>query len=302
MSNRVSVTVPATSGNIGPGFDVLGLALSLRNELHVRVLSRKPGNPVIRIVGEGDTTLPKDARNIVFRTIVAVFKKAKRPLPQLELVCVNRIPLTRGMGSSSAAYLAGLLVGNELVGRKWNKEQILSWATALEGHPDNVAPALLGGVKASGVFNGQVVTADIAAPKTKLILAIPEFELSTKKARKVLPKMITMKDAISNLSAVSLLPFAFQKNETLLKNLLNDRWHEPYRAKLIPGFYAVKKAALNAGALGVTLSGAGPTMLGFSSGARAKAVGQAMQRAFAKAGVRSRILQLSIDKTGAVVK
>ncbi len=294
--------MPASSGNIGPGFDVLGLALTLRNELHVRVLGKDAPKLRIRIVGEGEKTLPLDTRNAVYKTIAGVFRKAKKPLPNLELVCVNRIPLTRGLGSSSAAYLSGLLAANRLLGNKFDSNQVLSWATELEGHPDNVAPALLGGVRASAVLGKNVVTALLDSPKTSLVLAVPHFELSTKKARKVLPKKITMKDAISNLAAVSLLPHAFRKNKALLQDLLNDRWHEPYRAKLIPGFWNVKSAALKAGAHGVALSGAGPSMIAFTPASKVKRVSQAMQAAFRKAGVQSRILKLSVDKRGAVVK
>jgi homoserine kinase len=148
----------------------------------------------------------------------------------------------------------------------------------------------------------EVVTAAVPEPKAKLVLAVPQFELSTKLARRVLPKTISMKDAISNLAAVSLLPHAFQKDETLLGRILNDRWHEPYRAKLIPGFYKVKAAALKAGAHGVALSGAGPTMISFVKPTRVGAVANAMRSAFARAGVKSQIMQLAIDKRGAVVK
>lgn len=302
MKKSFVVSVPASSGNIGPGFDVLGLALTLRNELRVRLLNSNAPKLRLRILGEGENTLPQNASNVVYKTMEGVFRKAKRPIPNLELVCVNRIPLTRGLGSSSSAFLCGLLAANALLGNKFDSDQILSWATGLEGHPDNVAPALLGGVRASAVFGKKVVTSLVDSPKTTLVLAVPQFELSTKKARKVLPKKVTMKDAISNLAAVSLLPHAFRRDATLLKDLLNDRWHEPYRAKLIPGFWKVKSAALKAGAYGVALSGAGPSMIAFVPAAKNERVAQAMQNAFRRAGVKSRTMKLSVDTRGAVVK
>jgi homoserine kinase len=238
---------------------------------------------------------------VIFRTIAHVFRKAGRHLPPIALRCVNRIPLARGLGSSSAAYLAGLLAGNHLVGNRFSDETILDMATELEGHPDNVAPALYGGARASGVIDGRVVSFALPLPEATCVVAIPDFQLSTKKARAVLPARVPLQDAVFNLAAVSLMPFAF-KQPTLLAGLLNDRVHEPYRAKLVPGFFSVKKAALKAGALGVTLSGAGPTMLGFCPKRKAASIGAAMQAAFKRAGVKSQVLKLAINKRGAVVR
>lgn len=299
---RVSVTVPASSGNVGPGFDVLGLALPLRNELHVRVLGKKPGAPVIRIVGEGERSLPTDQRNGVYKTMAWLFQKAKKSLPKLDMVCVNRIPLARGLGSSAAAYLSALLAANRLLGDRFTKGEILNFAAKLEGHPDNVAPALMGGVRASGVYGKNVVSAAFPSPSLKIVAVVPAFELSTKKARKILPKKVPMRDAVANLAAVALMASALSGNHALLGRLLNDRWHEPYRARLIPGFPSVKKAALAAGALGVILSGAGPTMLAFVKAGRAKAVAKAMRTAFLRAGVESKAMEFNIDEKGAVVQ
>lgn len=302
-SRSFTVRVPASSGNMGPGFDVLGIAVSLYSEVRVRVLSRKPGNPVILIKGEGERKVPSNERNLVFRCIRYVFKKAKKPLPQLRVECINRIPLARGLGSSSAAILAGLLAGNRLLGNKFSLEQILDWATAWEGHPDNVAAALYGGIQASLVLKGRVESLAWPVPNLKLVAAVPAFKLSTERARHVLPKTIPMKDVVSNLAAVAVMAQAFAKRKfELLSMALNDRVHEPYRAALIPGFWAVKKAALDAGAYAVTLSGAGPSLMAYASSSDASRVAQAMQRAFKRAGVESRTLQLSVDKKGAVVR
>lgn len=298
----MTVKVPATSGNIGPGFDVLGLALDYYNELRVKVIGVDASKPLIHIYGEGENSLPRDSKNLVFQVIKKVFVKAKKALPQLEIYCGNQIPLTRGMGSSSAAILSGLLAGNSLAGDVFSKEEILTMATEIEGHPDNVAPALYGGVRASAVYENKVFSAAWPVPSLQVVVVIPSFELSTKKARAVLPKEVPMKDAIANLSAVSLMSVAFQGQPNLLKYILNDRWHEPYRAKLIPGFYSVKKAALKAGAYGVTLSGAGPTMLAFVRPGLGKKVGHAMEKSFARFKVNSTALTLSINKKGALVQ
>ncbi len=296
------VTVPASSGNLGPGFDVLGFALDYHNELIVNVVDPKPAAPMIHVIGEGALTLPRDKKNIIFSTMEWLFKKAKRPMPALVLGCVNRIPLARGMGSSSAAFVSALVAANHLLKNKYSKDELLSFATKLEGHPDNVAPAMLVGVRASAVFGKRVVSIEWPIPRCDVVVAVPAFELSTKKARAVLPKNISMKDAVWNLSAVSLLSHAMTKDMSLLKSLLNDRWHEPYRAKLIPGFFKVKEAALMCGALGVILSGAGPTMLAFVPKNKRSLVGDAMKKTFARAGVESRIMSLAIDKRGATIQ
>ncbi len=307
MIRRVSVTVPASSGNLGPGFDVLGLALDYRNELHVRVLDKKPGAPLIRIVGEGDglnlgRALPTDEKNGIYRTMEWLFRRAKKECPKLDIVCVNRIPLARGLGSSSAAYLSALLAANRLLEDAFSREDILRFATELEGHPDNVAPALLGGIRASGVFEKKIVTAKLPTPRLKMVVAVPAFELATKKARQVLPKRVPMQDAVFNLSAVALMSEALGSRPELLKDLLNDKLHEPYRAPLIKGFHKVKEAALRAGAFGVILSGAGPTILAFARPSLSEQVATAMRSAFKKAGVECKTMKLEIDSKGAVVK
>jgi homoserine kinase len=302
LRKRVTVLVPATSGNIGPGFDVLGLALNWQNELRVEVLKAVSGPPEIVVQGEGENTLPRDSRNIIFKTMAGVFSKAKRRVPRLKLICFNRIPLARGLGSSAAAYLSALLAANRLLNDRFGLEQILDWAAEMEGHPDNVAPALFGGVCASGLFEGGVVSVQLPIPTVRLVAVIPDFELSTKRARAVLPRYIPLKDAVFNLSAVALLPFALSGQGHLLKYILNDRWHEPYRAKLIPGFSLVKEAALKAGALGVTLSGAGPTMLGFAAKTNVARVGHVMRKAFETSGIRSFVKEVSVNRTGALVR
>jgi homoserine kinase len=222
LIKNISVTVPASSGNLGPGFDVWGMALTLRNELHVRVLSSLPKQPLIHVMGEGESTVLRDSSNVVFKALARVFKLRKKTMPPLELVCVNRIPLARGLGSSSAAILSGLLAGNELLGRPWSLDDILLEATKMEGHPDNVAPALLGGIRAAGVFEGKVISYSFPHGDFKAVVAIPSFELSTKKARKVLPKMVSMQDAVQNLSAMSLFSNAIKSNLPLLKSILNE--------------------------------------------------------------------------------
>lgn len=301
MQNRFSVNVPATSGNLGPGFDVLGMALDFYNELYVES-DGKPGALRIEVHGEGVQSVPRDQSNVIYQALSRVFKAAKKKVPSVKLVCVNRIPLTRGLGSSSAALLSGLLAGNRLLGNKFSRNQILNWATEMEGHPDNVAPALLGGIQASAWIDGSVLTSSWPVPKLDAVVAIPKFELSTKKARAILPRLLPMKDAIANLSYVALMRDALSMQYHLLPSLLNDQWHEPYRAKLVPGFYQVKRAALKAGALGVILSGAGPTMLSFAFEKDASVIASAMKKAFSSARVECETKILSLNRKGAVIQ
>lgn len=304
MSRSVIVKVPASSGNIGPGFDVLGLALNFYNELRVKELSRRPGDPVIIVQGEGEAFVSRRRNNIIYRSFARVFNAAGQKPPRVEMRCLNRIPLARGLGSSSAAIVSGLLAANQFLKRRYSTSQILDWATQIEGHPDNVAPALLGGVQASTVINGHVLTSQWKKPDLDVVVAVPHFQLETKKARAVLPEKISMVDAVHNLGAVAIMQEAFIYKTEWLKNVLNDCWHEPYRATLIPGFNSVKIQALRAGALGVTLSGAGPTILSFVPRKRSIAdrVGNAMSTAFKQAHVHCDVRWLTINQKGSMVR
>jgi homoserine kinase len=302
LKKPFTVKVPASSGNLGAGFDVLGLALNLHSELRVQVLNSSPGAPMIRVHGEGEAVVARDKRNLIYQCIEYVFKKAKRPVPRLELLCLNRIPLARGLGSSSAAIVAGLVAGNRLLQDKFSTSQLVAWATDIEGHADNVASAFFGGVVGNLIVENEVISRSWPVPNLKCVLAVPAFELSTKKARAVLPKAIPMKDAVANIAAISMLNAALAGDYALLKGALSDRLHEPYRAKLIPGFYAVKSAAEKAGAYGTALSGAGPSILALADRRHAKRVGAAMVAAFKRARVNSKVLILDIDKKGVIVR
>lgn len=302
MKKSVFVSVPASSGNLGPGFDVLGAALQLRNDLRVHVDAAQRERVRVIVKGEGASALPVDDRNAVVKGIYFVFRRSRVSPPKLRVECVNRIPLARGLGSSSAAYLSGLLAGNALLGNRFSKEEILGMATELEGHPDNVAPALFGGIRAAGWVHGKVASFAWPVPRLVAVAAIPEFHLATKKARAVLPKRVPMKDAVSNIAAVALMRDAFPSAPGLLADLLNDRLHEPFRARLVPGFHAVKKHALRRGALGVILSGAGPTMVAFAQPKRAPRIAEAMRQSFHREGVRCVAKILNFDRKGAIVR
>lgn len=301
----VRVRVPGTSANCGPGFDCLGLACTVYNDLELR-LTREPGLS-ITMTGEGATNIPCDNRNIVWRSAQYLLEKAGKDKEYRGAVIhmENRVPLSRGLGSSATAIVAGLTAANALIGNPFNRREILQFATNIEGHPDNVAPAIFGGFTVNAVTNGRVdCFSFLPRFRMKFVVAVPNFPLSTRMARKVLPTEVPMKDAIFNIGRASMLVAALTRgNERYLRLGLDDALHQPYRAELIPGMYDVFKAARRAGAVGATLSGAGPCLIAYVLERRhaEEAVGKAMLEAFRKHDVDARILTLDLDTHGAQI-
>lgn len=295
---RVTVTVPATTSNLGPGFDCLGLALSLRNELTLE-LRDEVGHATVDISGEGAKTLPRDEHNVMVKAARLILPKS---LPgRLHFKCVNRIPLARGLGSSAAAAVAGLWASSHLFGTlRTSEDKLEAMAVELEGHPDNVAPCVHGGLTASLVEDGKSRANRLNIhPSLSAVVCIPEFELATKKARAALPEKVPMADAVFNLSRALLLTRALEVGRTnRLAGLMDDRLHQPYRAKLVPGLREAVEAAVAAGAAGAALSGSGPTVFAFVEASRAPHVGSAMKRAFETKDVSSRWLHLEVDRQG----
>ena len=301
----VRVRVPGTSANCGPGFDCLGLACTVYNDLELR-LTREPGLS-ITMTGEGATNIPCDNRNIVWRSAQYLLEKAGKDKEYRGAVIhmENRVPLSRGLGSSATAIVAGLTAANALIGNPFNRREILQFATNIEGHPDNVAPAIFGGFTVNAVTNGRVdCFSFLPRFRMKFVVAVPNFPLSTRMARKVLPTEVPMKDAIFNIGRASMLVAALTRgNERYLQLGLDDALHQPYRAELIPGMYDVFKAARRAGAAGATLIGAGPCLIAYVLERRhaEEAVGKAMLEAFRKHDVDARILTLDLDTHGAQI-
>lgn len=288
--------IPATTANLGPGFDVLGLALNLYNEVEMESIEQ---GLEIRVEGEGADSIARDESNLVYQAALQVFERAGWVPGGLRIRLSNSIPVTRGLGSSSAALVGGLVAANRLCGEPFSREELLEIGTEMEGHPDNVAPVLYGGLVIAGQVRGQWRTQRITPPAGLCIVAaVPDFELSTQLAREVVPSAISREDAIFLSSHVGLMMAALQKNDLeLFGACLEDRMHEPYRESLIPGMRAVLEAAVGAGALGAALSGAGPTLLAFHDG-RGEEIGHAMQVTFAAHGVSCRILHLYPDLGG----
>jgi len=292
---KVLVKVPATTANLGPGFDALGLALNLWNETEFTATDDR--KIALTIEGEGESILPRDANNAIVDAALQIYERAGKPCPGLRIHCRNRVPLGSGLGSSSAALLTGLLGANAVLGNPLSDEEILKLAIETEGHPDNVAPAMLGGLVASIVYEERVISLKLPARANRgsihVTVVLPDFDFPTKQARAILPKQVERKDAIYNISRAVLVTEALRTGDLdLLGKAMTDALHQPYRLPLIPGAQAAMEAARHAGTAAVALSGAGPSLIAFSSKEN-PAVGAAMKRAFEQAGLSARIFELS---------
>ncbi len=262
MTNRrIIVKVPASTANLGPGFDTLGMALSLY--AWIEMSASLNGETVIQLHGEGLHGISTDKSNLIYKVAQLVFKEAGVTLPELHISMYSDIPLTRGLGSSASAIVGALVAANALAGSPLSEDRLFQLATELEGHPDNVGASLFGGIVVSA-WDGKHAAKVRIEPHAKLevLVAIPAFQLSTEKARHALPSQITMKDAVFNLGSSSLLVAALASGQLeIIPYAMRDRLHQPYRAALIPGMTEILDKATDHGALGAALSGAGPTLL-----------------------------------------
>jgi homoserine kinase len=294
---RVRVRVPATSANLGPGFDALGLALALHNE----VIGEEADEVAVAVEGEGAARLDAGAKNVVARGVALGFEVAGRPFRGARLRCVNRIPLSRGLGSSAAAWVGGLLAANALLGEPIDRDGLLAAATRAEGHPDNVAAALLGGLTVSCADGPRVTAVSLPLPAgIDWVVLVPETESSTHEARAVLPDVVPRADAVFNVQRVSLLLAALGAGRADLLDLaMQDRLHQPYRRRLFPWMEEVAAAGRRAGALGCVLSGAGPCLLAAVPARGGQVVAAAMAEALLAAGIAGQALHLPVDPRGA---
>ena len=299
---HITIRVPATSANLGPGFDSLGLALDLWNETVIRLAIEF----TVQVKGEGAEKLSLGENNLIIRSAQKLADCAGKHLPPFHVDCVNQIPLSSGLGSSAAAKLTGLLAANSLLGKPLSSAEILDLATEMEGHPDNVAPALLGGLVVSTMDSGSVVAHKIVgvenAPPLFITVVFPEFHLPTHESRTALPQQVSLKDAIHNISRAVLVTEAFRNGDMqLLGKAMTDTLHQPHRLPLIPGAQAAMDAAKAAGAAAAALSGAGPSVIAFSS-KQDSAIGEAMKHAFEERGLQARIFPLKMSNHGAEIQ
>jgi homoserine kinase len=296
----VTVYVPATTANLGPGFDTLGLALDLWNEAEFSQAGE--GGLTLNISGEGRQTLPIDETNAIAAAALQIYALVGKDPDGLTIHCTNRIPLISGLGSSSAALLTGMLGANALLGEPFSRQDILVMATRNEGHPDNVVPAMLGGLVASVLRADRIVTRKLLVSPMAITVVFPDYYFPTKAARAILPEYVLREDAIFNVSRAVLVIKSFETGDLeLMGEVMEDSLHQPYRLPLIPGAQAAIQAASQAGASAAALSGAGPSLIAFSRQPADAEIGLAMQQAFEKAGLTARIFPLNISQSGASV-
>ena len=265
MSRPVTVRVPATSANLGPGFDCLGLALDLHDEVVVTAGDPGDGDHVeVQVHGEGSGAVPTDARHLVVRALHAALDALGEPHPPLIMTCTNRIPHGRGLGSSAAAVVAGLLAGRALVAGgtdRLDDDALLSLASAMEGHPDNAAACLLGGLTLAWSDAGGVHAVRLEPrPELRATVLVPAAALSTETARWLLPAQVPHADAAHAAGRTALLVAALTGVPGLLLPATEDRLHQSYRAAAMPGTDALVRALRDAGTAAV-VSGAGPSVL-----------------------------------------
>ncbi|HEV8438380.1 MAG TPA: homoserine kinase [Methylomirabilota bacterium] len=293
---RVRVRVPASSANLGPGFDALALALALHNEVMLEESDRLS----LTVSGEGEGRLHAGADNVVARGVLLAYAAAGRPFQGAAIHCVNRIPFGRGLGSSAAAWVAGLVGGNALLGDPLDRDALVTLAARAEGHPDNVAAAILGGLTISCASDDRIVALALPVPPDlHWVVLVPKLEGSTHEARAVLPAAVSRGDAVFNVQRVSMLLAAlFTDRRELLELAMQDRLHQPYRFPLFPWMAEVSAAARRAGALGCVLSGAGSALLAAVRGPAAP-VERAMEGALRAAGIDGTAASLAVDTAGA---
>lgn len=296
-SSMVRVQVPATTANLGPGFDCLGMALQLYNVVE---MSRTTSGLIIEVQGEGAGDIARDESNVVYKAAMLVFNNVGYRPGGLKIKLINSIPVARGLGSSASAIVGGMIAANILSGGKLSQKELLSMACSMEGHPDNVTAALLGGMVISVPVEGEVKCSKIDPPSgLRTVVAIPDFTLSTKTAREILPQQIPLNDAVFNLGRVALLVAAMQKGDfSLLGTAMEDRLNQPFRSTLVPGMKKVLAAARLAGARGVTLSGAGPTLIAFAD-SNLELIAKVMRDTFKQNGVLARVMILDPSPVGA---
>jgi len=295
---EVIVRVPATTANIGPGFDCLGAALTLYNQFKFTPAEKT----TIELTGSesGGLSLGLGSDNLLYKSFLKLYDYIDHFPPAVKMEVEINVPLARGLGSSATAIVGGLVGANSLAKNPLTTKEIRDLAISLEGHPDNVVPALFGNCQLSVGSRGSWQVSSIPWHSEIVpVLAIPDFQLSTEKARSVLPLEVPRQDAIFNMAHLGLLLRALETgNPDWLRTSLQDRLHQPYRLPLISGYSSVSLAALEAGAYGLVISGAGPTLLALSSPDLSPDVASAITQAWQKEGIQSKVLILELDREG----
>jgi len=294
------VRIPASTSNLGAGFDALSLAL----DRHLKVSVERAASLRIEARGVDQSLIPTTTDNLIYRAALAAAGMRGRVLPPFLMIIENQIPLARGMGSSAAAIIAGITCYEVLSNDRLNEQDLFRCAFEFESHPDNLAAALFGGLVATAVSdNGTVlVSKPVITGRVAGIVVIPSFELSTETARSVLPQSYSRKDVVYNIQRSALTIAALTSGDwPMMREAMRDRVHQPYRAKLIPGLEEILSLELD-GLFGIALSGAGPTVFAFADPDHTDTVGRAIAGIFKQHGVDATSQLVNIDRSGRLVE
>lgn len=293
----IKIQVPATSANLGAGFDALGLALSFYNYIEMEE------NDGIDISSSDGSVVPADETNLIYSSAKSLYDICGKPFKGLKIVQENNIPMTRGLGSSSACIIGGLMGANTLMGNPLTLDEMVNLSAQIEGHPDNTAPALLGGI-VTAVFDGKCVhwVKQEIFTTLKFVVIIPDFELSTEKSRECLPENVPFKDAVYNLSRASLFSASLLTGKYQnLRTAVDDKLHQPHRLKLIKNADEVFDTCYSLGAYAVYMSGAGPSIMAIVDKDCHYFYGK-LRFALNNAGLENwQVKELSIDNNGTVL-
>ena len=289
----IKIRVPATSANLGPGFDCLGLALDIWNEVGFDIAEETS----YHVSGEGADKLSAHPNNLLIRAMQKVFEVCEQK-HNVIITAQNQIWLSSGLGSSAAAIVAGMCGANELLNHPLTESDLLRLATQMEGHPDNAAPALLGGLVVSAMSGEKIITRHYDVPDWNIVIVKPDVYWPTHKARAVLPKRVSRADAVFNIGRAALVVEALRSGDLdLLKDVMDDRIHQPYRLNQIQGAREAFAAAKQFGA--AALSGAGPSIICFTEAGNTNAAIKGIQAAFENQGVHARGLETKPSLLGA---
>jgi len=306
---KISVKVPATTANMGPGFDCFGMALSIYNTVTLEETVYPTTGLEINILRDHELdaaslTIPTDETNIVYKAVELLYSYTGQTPPAMRINIQSKIPVAKGLGSSASVIVGGILAANELLGNPADEAALLSIANEVEGHPDNVVPAMLGGfVLSSAEEDGSIIYKKIDWPEDwKIIAAIPDYELATQISRSVLPKTISLEDAVFNCKRCAMFIEALNtKDPELMKFALSDRLHQPYRSRLVPGFDEILESIKEIETIGTVLSGAGPSIIVISNNNRIEEIKSRIKAVWEPLAIKSEVKLVEIDTEGAVI-
>lgn len=298
--HKVNVSIPAVATNVGPGYDVLGLALNLRNTIEMAL--RQDDALTVETHGEGKTDLPTDFYNPVMQGAIKVFQQLEEAPAGLAVRCTNAIPLDVGLSSRATLAAGGMVGANNLLGSPFSHDELIMMATELTGQPESVVTAMRGGLgMISHAPDGTLIYRAIEIAPMRVVIVLPDLPDFEHQLRDSLPPRVLLADAVHNIGQTALLIEALRSGDsTLLKQTLSDRLHEPHRRESITGYSAAVHAGIEAGAVGITLCGAGPALLAFAD-FNHQMIEDAIREAFKAEGITARTWATGVDMQGIVI-